>query len=586
MKKLIITFAALFAALVSFADTIDRQQARVIAQRWLDCEVTEVSYASDAFYLFNGNEGGWIIVSAEDAAIPVLGYSDTGRLNTERIPVNFKSWMGGYDKAIRRAREDRMKPTTEVKALWKTAGYRTKSAAGKVLDTPLWGQDSPYNDLCPTVTENDGKHTALSGCVATAMSEVIRYWEWPEHGKGTIGGYQYTSYFNRNVSIPSYSIDDHYYDYTLMPFEYKGSENSAQKNAVAQLVHDCGVMVEANYNYYGGGGTGAYSEEIVKALTEHMSYSASAQLVYRDSYEDAEWTRMIEKEINEGRPILYGGNGSDGGHQFVCDGYDTRDYIHINWGWDGEDNGFFTLSLKIPGSYSFPDSQDMVINLCPDREGDDIEMSGPIGYDCADGTSVGLYLQSGEVLSKQFKVGANVLANLSPYVDYKGALKAALVNWKGELKEFISDEVTLDLEAYYLIAFTDISCTIKGDVTFGDRVVLYYKTSAGDWEMVKGKAAYDYSKDPYNPTRVYLASSVPAVDAAYILVPSDPKAGDTYFFELVPGSSPVKSFTWSYDGTEQAGISANLTAGMHTISATVTFNNGSKESLTAKIYVK
>ena len=494
--------------------------------------------------------------------------------------------MQGYEKDIHKARADRMKPTTEVRALWKTAGHRTKSAAGKVLQTPIWGQKSPFNDQCPTVTEDKGKkYTAVSGCVATAMAEIIWYHKWPEHGKGTIGGYTYTSEFGQTVSIPSYSIDSHTYDYTLMPYEYKGSENSAQKAAVAQLVHDCGVMVEANYNY-GRGGTGAYSEDIVKALSEHMYYSASAQLLYRMSYADADWTRMIEKEIDEDRPILYGGVGDDGGHQFICDGYDTRDYIHINWGWDGDDNGFFTLTLKIPGLYSFPDMQCMIINLVPDREEDDIQMAGPIVYYCANDNSKGLYLQSGTVLSKNFIIAADALFNANYYFDYTGAFKAALIDWKGNVKEYISDEVPFELEGYNLVGYTDIGCAIKGDVTFGDRVVLYYKTSDGNWEMIKGKGSYDYSKDQSNPPFVYLSYSIPAVDAAYILIPEGLKAGDTYYFEVIPGSSPIKQFTWYYDGVKQDGITANLTAGAHTISANVTFSNGDQENLTASIIVK
>ncbi len=585
MKKFIISAAALLIAVISSADTIDRQQARTIAQRWLGTEVTEASYGSDAFYIFNGNSGGWIIVSAEDAATPVLGYSDTGRINPERLPVNFKAWIGGYEREILEARAERLEASMEVKALWKTAGYKTKSAAGKVLSTPLWGQESPYNDLCPKVTEGGKTYTAVTGCVATAMSEVIRYHQWPEHGTGTLEGYTYQSDYKKTVTIEGYSIDSHNYDYSLMPFEYKGSENSAQKAAVAQLMHDCGVMVYANYNY--GTGTGAFTEEVVNALVTHMSYSASAQLVYRQAYSDAEWTRLIEKEIDEDRPIIYGGEDpSKGGHQFVCDGYDTRDYIRINWGWDGDNNGYFTLTLKIPGMYTFSDTQSMIINLQPDREGDDITVAGPLIYEGADSKSTGLSVQSGSILSKQFTLSAKAISNVNYYVDYTGALKAALLDWRGSVKEFISEEFEFDLPAYNLAQLTDISCKIKGDVIFGDRVVLFYKTSTGAWEMIHGRESLDYSQSQSNPKRVFLNESIPAVDAAYILVPENAKAGDTYFFELVPGSSQVTSVNWYYDGEYQSGISANLTAGTHTVKASVSYASGLKETISATIVVK
>lgn len=579
MKKLILTIAGLFAVLLSFADTIDRQQAQSIAQRWLGTDVTEASYGSDAFYIFNGTQGGWIIVSAEDASTPVLGYSETGSINTKNLPSNFKSWMGGYEKAIRSARAEGLKPTTEVKALWKTAGYRTKAATQKVLETPLWGQESPYNDQCPEVSESGRTYRAVTGCVATAMAEVIRYHQWPEHGTGTIGGYSYTSDYSKTVNIPSYSIDEHTYDYSLMPMQYNGMEKTAQKTAVAQLMHDCGVMVQAMYNY--NTGTGAYSEYIADALVNHMSYAPTVQFLYREAYTDAEWTVLIEKEIDAGRPLIYAGDDpKEGGHQFVCDGYDTRDYIRINWGWSGDDNGFFTLNLKIPGSYTFSNGQSMLIGLQPNKGESYPVMAGPLIYEMADGSSTGLALKSGTVLSKSFNLSANAIFNVSYSRKYTGAVKAALVNWQGQLKEYVSSESSLTIDGYSLVKLDNIQCSIKGDVTFGDRVVLYYKTSDGKWEMIKG----NYSEG--NSSNTYLCSSIPAVDAAFIPVPENPTAGETFFFELVPGSSPVKSVTWYYDGTKQSGISANLTAGTHKIRADVTFKDGTTEKLNAVIVVK
>ncbi|MBO4465325.1 MAG: C10 family peptidase [Bacteroidales bacterium] len=584
MKKLIITIAALFAALISFADTIDRQQAQAIAQRWLGAEVTEAAYGSDAFFIFNGKTGGWVIISAEDFATPVLGYNDTGSFNLDRLPSNLKHWMGGYEKDIRAARADKQKATTEVKALWKTAGYRTKSAAGKLLETPLWDQDEPYNLKCPKVVENGKTYTAVTGCVATAMAEIIRYHQWPEHGTGTLDGYSYQSDYRKTITIEGYSIDSHVYDYSLMPFEYKGSENSAQRNAVAQLMYDCGVMVQAYYNY--GSGTGTYSEYIINALSTHMSYSADARLVYRQYCTDAEWVRLIEKEIDEDRPVLYGGvDPESGGHQFVCDGYDTKDYVHINWGWSGDGNGYFTLTLNIPGKYTFSDDQCAILNLRPDRQGDSA-IDPYVCLEAIDSKGNGLTLKSGSVLSKRFSLKAESICNPDWNLDYSGAFKAVLIDWKGTYKEDVSEVIDLQLQATNLIAYDGIDCRIKGDVVFGDRVVLYFRNSAGGWERMRGKEAYDFSRSQTNPTLRFISSSVPAVDASFILLPESPKAGDTYFFELIPGSVPVKSTIWYYDGKKQESVSANLTAGTHTIKASVTYNDGSKENLTAQILVK
>ena len=596
MKKIVLTIAGLLSVLLAFADKVDRRQAQTIAQKWLGAEVTETSYGSDAFYIFNGADGGWVIISAEDAATPVLGYSDTGSLNPNAMPENFHHWIGGYEKVIAGARSEKVRATAEVRALWKNAGARTKATSQKVIDTPIWGQEgitddstTPYyNYFCPEVVEGSNTRTSVTGCVATAMAEVIRYHQWPEHGTGTIGGYTYKSDYNKNVEIPSYNIDSHIYNYNLMPFEPQeaGTSYQYERDAIAQLMHDCGVMVEAMYNNQTG--TGAYSENIANALINHMSYSPKANLIYRQAYSDAEWTRIIEKEIDADRPIIYAGNDSkNGGHQFVCDGYDTRDYIHINWGWLGDGNGFFTLSLKIPGEiegsyiYSFSEFQSMVIGLEPNKSGETAQIAGPLIYDLSDTKSPGLTLKSGSVLGKSFSLKAEGVFNCNYYITYDGALKAALVDWKGDVKEYISNEVDLQLEGYNITSLDNLQCTISGDVTFGDRVALYYKTHDGNWEMVKGKEAYDNSDKAY-----YVKESIPAVDGAFILIPEGLKAGDTFFFELVPGSLPVKAITWYYDGAKQAGITANLTAGTHAIAADVTFSDGSKEKITAKIIVK
>ena len=200
MKKILITLAGLVAAaIISFAETVDRDQARTIAFRWLGAEVTESEYVSDAFYIFNGKDGGWIMISAEDAAVPVLAYS-------ESIPLNLKNWLGGYENEILTARREKQRASTEVTALWKTAGYRTKAAGQKVLETPNWGQDSPFNDQCPKVTENGRTNRAVTGCVATAIAEVIRYHQWPANGTGTIGGYTYRSDYNVNATASTHTI--------------------------------------------------------------------------------------------------------------------------------------------------------------------------------------------------------------------------------------------------------------------------------------------------------------------------------------------------------------------------------------------
>lgn len=596
MKKFIFSLIiTAFASLTLLAGPVDKDTAVQIASRFLSDEVVMVSGGSNGLYIFNAANGeGWVIVSAEDSAMPILGYSDKGSFRTDNQPANLRAWIGGYSRELQKASQQRIAQSSEVKALWKTAGYRTKSAEGKYLETPAYDQESPYNLKCPNVKESGRTYQALTGCVATAMAEVIRYHEWPEKGSGTIGGYSYTSDYGQTVNIPSFSIDSHGYNYTLMPFSYSGSETTAQNDAISQLMYDCGVMVEAAYNY--GSGTGAYSENIVSALSEHMGYSASAQHIYRQAYTDAEWTKLVQKEINEGRPIIYSGVDSEGGgHQFVCDGYDTRDYVHINWGWSGASNGYFTLNLKIPGQYTFSEDQTMIVGLEPDKSGN-TKAEANLIFEYYDDKHLGMSIASGSVLSKSFSINAGYILNTayslfgSDYVStatYNGAVKAALLDYEGNLKEYISAEDKINgIQGAEMFLIEKLECTISGDVSFSDRVVLMFKTSDGSWKQIKGKDGLNYNDRTGTYSYVKMSSAIPATDAAYILIPKGLKTGDTLYFELLAGSSPISSIDWYYDEVKQSGITANLTAGAHSLRAEVKFSDGSSESVSTEFTIE
>lgn len=596
MKKFVfLLIITVFASVTLAAGPVDEATAAQLASRFLSNEVVLVTDSPDGLYIFNAADGeGWVVISAEDSAIPILGYSDKGSFRTDNQPANLRAWLGGYSRELQKASQQRIAQNGEVKTLWKTAGYRTKSAEGKYLETPAYDQDSPYNLKCPNVKESEITHQALTGCVATAMAEVIRYHQWPEKGTGTIGGYSYTSDYKQTIKVPSFDIDNHSYNYTLMPFSYSGSETTAQNDAIAQLMYDCGVMVEASYNYKNG--TGAFSENIVSALSEHMGYSASAQHIYRQAYTDAEWTKLIQKEIDNGRPIIYSGvDGEGGGHQFVCDGYDTRDYIHINWGWSGSNNGYFTLNLRIPGLYTFSEDQTMIVGLEPDKNGG-TKAEASLMFEYYDDTHLGMSIDSGSVLSKSFSINAGYILNTSysiigsTYVStatYNGAVKAALLDYEGNLKEYISaEEEANDIGGAEMFVIEKLECKISGDVSFSDRVVLMYKTSDGSWQQIKGKDGLDYDNRTGTYNYVNMSSAIPATDAAYILIPNGLKAGDTLYFELLAGVSPISSIIWYYDEVKQNGITANLSSGSHSLRAEVTFSDGTSESISTEFTIE
>lgn len=580
MKKLYTIFAAtLLTGSIAFAEIVDESKAETIAARWLGCEPVlcwegpQTKAEQEAlFYVYNNPQGGWVMISAEDVLCPILAYSEEGEFKSSGMPLHISRWIDGYARTIREVRESKVQATPQTVQLWQTAGYRTKASGGKLLETAAWGQDSPYNLLCPKVTESGREVTAVTGCVATAMSIICRYHQWPEKGKGTIGGYSYKSDADQNVSIPSYSIDDHVYDYSLMPLKYSSSASTAQKNAVAQLMHDNGVMVKAEYNYYYG--TGAMSTEISNALFNHMSYSGNARLEYRCEYSDAEWIAMIEKEIDSNRPILYGGyDPNNGGHQFVCDGYDAKDYIHINWGWEGSYDGYFTLKLSIPGDCTFNESQDMVVGLEPDRDGTTTASGGPLSF-MNYGSGKGLVLVSGSIASKSFSVKSGSMYNENEYLAYKGSIRIALVDKNGKLKEVISDEKAITVAAGSLSTIASIKCSIStSTLEFGDAVIAQFKDSDGEWKKIR--AYTDYYGEAF--------CALPYIEAPFIKLDPSCKAGDRLYFELSETGKCISSISWAFDGSTQSGVSVELSSGSHTITATVSYTDGTTDVITATI---
>lgn len=595
MKRHILSLAGLLfaACAVSFAAPVGKAAARKIASDFLGCEVSDAPLESSSYFAFNGVRGGWIIISSDDCAVPILGYSLDGALEAPRS--NVAAWLKGYDRAISAAVSAGAVQSETVARLWKTAGVRTKAAAETVLSTPSWDQESPYNLNCPKVTEGGRRYTALTGCVATAMSEVLRYHRWPEKGSGTIGGYTYTSDYDKSVEVQSYSIDSHSYDYSLMPYTYSGSESSAQKNAVAQLMHDCGVMVEAMYNY--GSGTGAYSENIASALSEHMGYSKAAKLLYRQAYTDAQWASLIANEIDSDRPLIYAGNDSEnGGHQFVCDGYNDSGYIHINWGWSGSSNGFFTLSLNISDAgYAFSQDQSMIVGLEPDRTSSSTLAGATLIFEYYDSSYSGLSLTSGSIDSGIFTLKAGYLLNTSYSLfgeqyntisAYNGHLRAALVDYQLNLKEYISNPVSFSLAGGEMDCVSSISCTMSVEPDFSDRIVLMYETSDGSYEIVRGREGINYNERTGSYSYVNLTSYLPVVDdAAYIVVPTGLAASDKLYFELA-SDKQVSSLKWYFDGVQQSGLFVVLTSGEHTLRASVTYKNGRSENIYAPLVIQ
>lgn len=289
------------------------------------------SAADPAFYIFNiGDDQGFVIVSGEDATKTILAYADEGSFQTENMPDNLKNWLQFYQQEIEAVRvaASSVETTTEVS----TVAAGTTSVA-PLLGNVKWNQSNPYNLFCP-LDATSGSRT-LAGCVAVAMSQIMKYYRWPVTGKGT------HSYTDAKYGLQSVDFSMTNYDWDNMLGYYGSGTTPEQDNAVATLVYHLGVAVDMAYSTTGSSSTISKAAE---AFVSHFGYDSEIQRYERAYYSASEWNALLKKELDNARPVYYSANSDAGGHAFVCDGYDSNDLFHINWGWGGSSNGYFELS--------------------------------------------------------------------------------------------------------------------------------------------------------------------------------------------------------------------------------------------------
>lgn len=314
------------------------------------------------YFVFNvGDDQGFVIAAGDDCVPAILGYADRGTFVGDSLPANVKWWLDGYNDAIGR-----------LQASGQQAPRRAPThAAIPALLTCQWNQGSPYNMYCPQFF--DTGETCVTGCVATAMAQIMYYHRvrsvrsvqadipgytcrtnWENYGKMTVQG------IPKNSPI----------DWNDMTDTYDNASTDAAKRAVANLMKYCGVSVKMDYSPSASGASSSY---VVTALKNYFGYDAGTHYVWRSSYSDDAWDELIYNELANGRPVHYSGQGSEGGHAFVCDGYDGDGYYHINWGWGGYCDANFLLSDLTPSGSGigsdgggFNDKQGAIIGAKPD----------------------------------------------------------------------------------------------------------------------------------------------------------------------------------------------------------------------------
>lgn len=364
MKKTLLLFAMMLFGLSAMAKPVDQATAaRVATNFWnahreagvkqLATTMSPLVYEDfDAFYVFTpADAAGFVIVAADDRVMPVLAYSFSNYFSTEN--ENARYWLGQYQEQIAQWRNNEAVASVEVTAQWKAYASSPESdtpqplTAVAPLVTTQWSQSPYYNDLCPYDAQYQQR--AVTGCAATAMAQVMKYWSFPTHGWGSY------SYVEDDYGTLSANFGATTYAWSNMPTQLTAASSTVQRNAVATLMYHCGVAIEMDY---GVGGSSAYLSRwdinypsVESALIRYFGYNENLHDEDRDVYSDAQWKAMIKAEIDANRPVLYRGQDTSGGHAFICDGYNAAEtQFHFNWGWDGYCDGYYSLSNLAPST--------------------------------------------------------------------------------------------------------------------------------------------------------------------------------------------------------------------------------------------
>ena len=287
-------------------------------------------------YVFNvEGDGGFVVVSNEDRTRPILGFGESGSFDPDNMPDNMRAWLQGYADEIAWLKEHGSDIPKSNMPRSKVGTHPTTAVAP--LCTSTWNQGTPYNNLCPTYYGG----RCATGCVATAMAQVMYYHKWPAQSTKVIPGYTTSDYNLSSLPVTTF-------DWDHMKDSYSGSYTTTEATAVATLMQYCGYSVKMMY----GPSSGAYTEDVAIGLREYFDYNPyTTRFVSRSSYTYANWTDLIYHEVSHKRPVCYGGLSDGGGHEFVCDGYKfelNTDFFHINWGWGGLSDNYFVLSALDP----------------------------------------------------------------------------------------------------------------------------------------------------------------------------------------------------------------------------------------------
>ncbi len=506
MKQIFTIFLSVFLINTLFANPIDKQTALLVAGNFyqstlknsekltLAYECISANHSLNKnetvekvvyYYVFNSSNG-FVMVAGDDAVLPILGYSTSSTFDAVNIPENVKKWFEGYKQQINYIITNQLEATPEIKTQWeyilKKQVYEKNTKVVNALVTTKWNQSPYVNDMCPYDQEAgayNGYH-CVSGCPATAMAQIMKYWNYPQQGTG-FHQYSHGTYGNLAANFGATT-----YNWAAMP-----NEVNSTNAAVALLMYHCGVAVEMDY---GPTSSGSYviidyspsPEQCSEyAYKTYFGYNPTTlKGVMRENYTDSQWKTLLKTDLDNGRPIQYAGFGQ-GGHTFVCDGYDASDRFHMNWGWGGMYDGYFLIDALNPGSGgtgsgagSYNAGQQAVLGIQPPS----VQPSG------------NMELYASVSISPNpitFSEGFTVTTNISNgSTAFSGDLAAALFDSDNSFISFIQiyQNVSMPVNSHFTnpVPFTTTGILAALPGTY--KVGIFSRPTGGNWQMIDNGA--------------------------------------------------------------------------------------------------
>ena len=367
-KTLLILMAFVFAVITIQARPVSQETAQRLAQSFVKAnfeftrQSADLSLINTAFsdrgeacyYVFNVGTTGFVIMAADDAVRPLIGYSDRGTFNPNDMAPALADYLEKTRLGIM-AEAQRGQGNAEVKADWALLEQcgrlvsRHGGRADEYLVETTWNQNYPYNYFCPEDQSGPGGH-CYAGCVATAAAQVMKYWDHPLQGQGS---YTYVPETNPQYGPQTANFGETTYDWENMPNSISASSPQVEIEAVAQLIYHVGVSVDMNYK---PSGSGAVTGRLCETMPAYFFYTDQMLNLYREDYSHEAYMQLVIDAIDMDWPMVHRG----GGHAYVLDGYNDNDMVHFNWGWSGSSDGWFNID-----DHGYTDSESVIYNYVP-----------------------------------------------------------------------------------------------------------------------------------------------------------------------------------------------------------------------------